>query len=476
MERSARHPLRAKPVCLAHHDREDRDRQRRPDHEHARGTADRRGLLRLRPDHEARRVAQRDDRHAERVAQLKEARRLVRTFRVNCARQVAAIIGNHAHGTAVQPRQPGDHPLRPATAQLDEGTSVEQPVDRAADVEHAQPILWHHVPQQPLVRRISARHPPLEKRQQPPREIGRLRLILCQHVDRTAVPMHLDRPDFLGRIDAEPTALDHCRATDADMRVARGDRDVAAAEQHGIARKGIAGRDPDPRRNTGQRGKAAERRHVEPRRADRIDVPRPSPAALGIEDDRQLQLARNTEQPIGLAVVHMALRARQHGIVIGEAKALGGFLAMIRGIHRADPADQAVGGGVAHQIVEGPAPSLRRDRQRAIFDEAARIEQVVDILARRALVGAPPPLHGCRPVLVEAQRMACAHLGKIVAYQVQVERRSVGRDILVTISWLDRDEHRALVDHSPGLGHDRAHDAAVCRHNGMLHLQRLDRA
>jgi hypothetical protein len=53
--------------------------------------ANERGLLRFRPDHEARRVAERDDRQIVSVAELKEARSLVGGVRVESAAE--SMIG-----------------------------------------------------------------------------------------------------------------------------------------------------------------------------------------------------------------------------------------------------------------------------------------------------------------------------------------------------------------------------------------------
>ena len=96
LKRAARHRLRPEPVALADDDREERHGQVRAGDEHAAHVAHQRGLLGLRPDHEARRVAQQQDRQVERVAQLHEARRLVGGVGVDRAAEVRRVVGDDA--------------------------------------------------------------------------------------------------------------------------------------------------------------------------------------------------------------------------------------------------------------------------------------------------------------------------------------------------------------------------------------------
>ena len=63
--------------------------------------ADGAGLLGLGPDHEARRVAQEQDRQAERVAQLHEAGGLVGAIGVDRAAEMGRVVGDHAERAAV---------------------------------------------------------------------------------------------------------------------------------------------------------------------------------------------------------------------------------------------------------------------------------------------------------------------------------------------------------------------------------------
>ena len=68
-----------------------------------------RGLFfRLRADHEARGVAERDDRDVEGVAQLHEARGLVASRGPDGAAEMARVVGDQAERPALDAQQRGD--------------------------------------------------------------------------------------------------------------------------------------------------------------------------------------------------------------------------------------------------------------------------------------------------------------------------------------------------------------------------------
>ena len=72
--------------------------------------------------------------------------------------------------------------------------------------------------------------------------------------------------------------------------------------------------------------------------------------------------------------------------------------------------------------------ALRGDRERAVLDEGARVAEVGDVLARRALAGLAPPRDRVGPRRVERRRAwRCVHLGEIGADVVEVDRRRVRR-------------------------------------------------
>ena len=112
------------------------------------------GLLGFRPDHEARRVAQRDDRQAEGIAQLHEARRLVGARSVDGAGQMHRIVGDQAERRAFDADQRRDHAGREFGAQLQHRAGVGERRDHLAALIDAQAVLRDEVAQLLLVRRI----------------------------------------------------------------------------------------------------------------------------------------------------------------------------------------------------------------------------------------------------------------------------------------------------------------------------------
>ena len=91
--------------------------------------ADQAGRLGLGPDHEPRGVDQRDDRQAEGVAELQEARRLVGGVAGDRAGHVAGVVGDHAERAALDPGQRGDHLRREALAQEGDRALVGERLD-----------------------------------------------------------------------------------------------------------------------------------------------------------------------------------------------------------------------------------------------------------------------------------------------------------------------------------------------------------
>src|ERR1700753_3217943 len=115
------------------------------------------------------------------------------------------------------------------------------------------------------------------------------------------------------------------------------------------------------------------------------------------------------------------LRPRQDRVVVGEDRAAGA-LAEELAVDRRGAADEAVGGGPGDQVVDRAPPALGGDRVAAVLDEAALVDQVGEVLARR-----PPARRvtlldriGPRPVL--GQRPPRSQLGEVGA----LGRRAAG--------------------------------------------------
>ena len=177
-------------------------------------------------------------------------------------------------------------------------------------------------------------------------------------------------------IDAEAAALDHRGAAHADRGVLRGDDDVAAAEHRGVAGKAIAGDDADDRHQPRELCELHEGRPVEAGHAEPVGIAGTAAAAFGIKHQRQPPLLGQAQHAVDLLVVHVALGAGQHGVVVGDHHAAGGIRAEFFRVHGGDAGDQAVGRRVADEVVDLAPPALGGDRERAVFDKGAVIDEL----------------------------------------------------------------------------------------------------
>lgn len=115
---------------------------------------------------------------------------------------------------------------------------------------------------------------------------------------------------------AEAATLDHCRPSHRDVRILGCNHDVAAAEKRRVAGKATPGGDPDQRHQSGELGEILKCTAVEPRDLGAVRVPRPPSASLGKEHHRQAKRLGELEHPVLLVVIHHALRAGKHGVVV----------------------------------------------------------------------------------------------------------------------------------------------------------------
>ena len=372
-------------------------------------------------------------------------------------------------GPALDPDERGDHADAELGTQLEHRVVVGESVDDGAHVVDAQPVLGDHVPQRALVGTRPRRHRPLEVRQVLLRDGDRLGFVLDGDVDDAVRHLHGHRPDVFGCVHAEAAAFDHRRTAHADVRVGGRDHDVAAAEQRRVAGEAPSRVDADQRHEPAQRTPQRERHAVEPGHAGPVGVARPSAAALGEEDDRQAQALGQLEQAVLLAMVLQALRAGEDGVVVrhhDRAVAVDG----------ADAADQTVGRRPADEVVELAPAALRGDDHRPVLDEAAGVDEVVDVLARRALPRPAPALDRIGPLLVVAERVPLHDLGEIVHGCRRARRRpstaaaTAGGGLALD----DGDEEIAGVHGGADLDADPVDHAGVLRRDHVLHLHRLD--
>ena len=333
-------------------------------------------------------------------------------------------------------------------------------IDHAADIVDAQPVLRDRAAQQALVGGLPLRHRALEIGQVFLRGARRLLLVLDQDVDDAVRRLERHRADLGRMIDAEPAALDHRRAAHADRGVLGRDDDVAAAEHRGVAGEAIAGDHADHRHEAGEPCELHEGRAVEAGHAEPVGVAGPAAAAFGIKHQRHAPVFRQRQHAVDLLVVHVALRAREHGVVIGHDDAAGALGAELLGIDGGDAHHEAVGRRALDEIVELAAASLRRDREAAIFHERAVVDELRDVLARGALVGVAAALDRGRPVRIERVGLARDQLGKIRADVVEIDVgfrcRRIGRDV----ERLEIHDRFAMHQRDAVAG-DELHDAAA---------------
>src|SRR5581483_4257577 len=127
-----------------------------------------------------------------------------------------------------------------------------------------------------------------------------------------------------------------------------------------------------------------------------VGVARPPPAALGEEDGREAHPLDQLEEAVLLAVADRPLRAGEDRVVVGEDGA-GGAVAEELAVDPRRPGHQAVSGRALDQLPQLATPALGRDRVPAVLDEAARVDQVLDVLAGGPATGLMAALDGLRP-------------------------------------------------------------------------------
>ena len=207
-----------------------------------------------------------------------------------------------------------------------------------------------------------------------------------------------------------------------------------------------------------------------------VDVARPAAAAFGEQHHRQPLAARDGEQTVGLLVVAHALRSGEHRRVVGHDDGTRALGAEGRAVDAADAGDHPVGRRVAQEVVElAPAP-LRRERETTVLDEAARIAEIGDVLARGAQAERMAACDGVGPARIDEQRFARAQFE-----QVGAQRCAIGIDVVARARRrrlrIDRSQQREHVAGGDDVGDAAAHrlDHAVRRGTHLvLHLHRLD--
>ena len=140
------------------------------------------------------------------------------------------------------------------------------------------------------------------------------------------------------------------------------------------------------------------------------------------------------------------------------------------GVHGGDAGDQAVGRRVPDEIVDLAPAALGGDRQRAVFDERAVIDELRDVLARRALVGLAPALDRGRAVFIQRDGVARDQFGQIGADVVEIDILFLRHVMGVDLGRLEKQDRLVLHQRDAGSGDDLRHPAAMRRGHEMLHL------
>ena len=148
----------------------------------------------------------------------------------------------------------------------------------------------------------------------------------------------------------------------------------------------------DPRHQAGELRPEREGAGVEGGDDGVVGVAGPPSPALGVEDDGEPHPLDQLEEAVLLAVAEGALGPGQDRVVVGEDRAGGALGREEVAVDAGGAADQAVGGGAGDQVVELAAAALGGDRVAAVLDEGAGVDQVGEVLARRAPAGGVPLL------------------------------------------------------------------------------------
>ena len=405
------------------------------------------------------------------VAQLHEARALVGRVGIDGAAQVQRVVGHQAHGPAFDARQRGVDSSAKTRAQRQQTAFVHQALHGRARIVGAQAVFGHHAAQQALVGRDPVAGVALEEAEVLARRMHGFLLVRHQHVDHAIGVLHGAGAHILGREHAQPAAFDHGRAAHAQVAVLRRDDHVAAPHQRRVAGKAAPGDDADHRHLTRQCRIGRESAHVQTGQHVRIDIARAPASAFGEQHHGQFFLQRQVQDAVRLGVVAHALRAGQHGGVVRHHGGAGALGAEERAIDAAHACHHAVGRGVGDQVFHAAAARLRGNRQRAVFDEAAFVAQIGNVLARGALVACVAFGHRVRPRGVERACVAVDHALQIGANVVGVVRGLLGGgDVGGVIGFFQHQDRVAGCHVRADFDQHGAHHAGVRRIQGVLHL------
>ena len=195
------------------------------------------------------------------------------------------------------------------------------------------------------------------------------------------------------------------------LELLRRDHHVAAAEQRRVAREAVARGDTHERDLAAEAREQLKRTAVQARDDRHVDVAWAPAAALGEQHHRQSPSLRELEQAVLLCVVAPALGTGEHHVVVGQRHAR-------TAVDLAHAAHEPVGGGARDQLLAWASALLGGEQQRPILHERVRVEQVGDVLARRAVAALVALRDSVGPRRVQADLVALAHRAQVRALAV----------------------------------------------------------
>jgi hypothetical protein len=145
-------------------------------------------------------------------------------------------------------------------------------------------------------------------------------------------------------------------------------------------------------------------------------------------------------------------------------------------VDRAEPADHPVRRGVGDEVVDVAAAALSGDHERSVLDERVRVDEVGDVLPRRAPADRPALGDGARTGVVEPDAMALVDLGEVRASGGRVVGRLARRGVDRCRSF-DRSQvrqHVARHHRDPDVDEELVEPPRLGRGHLVVHLHRLD--
>ena len=303
-------------------------------------------------------------------------------------------------GAALEARERGDHLGGEGLAQEAHRAGVGEPLDRGADVVGAAAALGDDVAQQRLVGLVPVGERALEVGDQALGGGHRLGLVGDRDVDDPVRRLDGERADRLGLEGPEAATLDHRRAAHAERGRLGGDDQVRAAGEHGVAGEAAAGDDRDPRHHARRAAPRARRRECRaPRRprsrcrpGARRRPPRAAPwAGACARSARTGGPSCDGRSRPGSRRAPCSRRRAPRSAARSPCRS-----PLIRAVPAISPSAgvRAISSAVSRRC------ALRRDREAAVLDQAARVDQVGEVLARRAGTGCVAALDRLRARVV----------------------------------------------------------------------------